>query len=307
MKYGINLLLWTGDDTEERMHPVYDSLAAMGYDGVELTIFSGEPDAYETLGRRLDALGLERTGCVIRNPQDDPISPDPAVRRKAVDAMKHAFDCAQAAGVSLVGGPFYAAIGQFSGAPPTGDEWKWSRDVLAEVAADAKARGITLAMEFLNRFEIYLLNTAADTHRMALETGADNLGVHYDTFHAHIEEKDAPAAIAACGDRLLHFHVSENDRSTPGRGQVRWAETFDALAASGYDGWLTVEAFGGAIPELVAATKIWRRMFESEEQLARDGLAFMKREWQAREAQARGPKSRKLEARHHTAARGARS
>jgi D-psicose/D-tagatose/L-ribulose 3-epimerase len=282
MKYGINLLLWTGDDTEERMLPVYDSLAEMGYDGVELTIFGGEPDAYAALGKRLDALGLDRTAVSIRNPQDDPISPDPAVRKKAVSEMKHVYDCAEAAGVTLIGGPFFAAIGQFSGEPPTGEEWKRSCEVLTEVAAEAKTRGITLAMEFLNRFEIYLLNTAEDTRRMAIETGHDNIGVHYDTFHANIEEKDPAAAIAGCADRLFHFHVSENDRSTPGQGQVRWKETFDALYATGYDEWLTVEAFGGSIPELAAATKIWRPMFESEEQVARDGLAFMKKQWSAR-------------------------
>ena len=41
---------------------------------------------------------------------------------------------------------------------------------------------------------------------------------------------------------------------------------------------MTVEAFGLALPELVAATKIWRRMYDSEEQLAADALAFMKAE-----------------------------
>lgn len=282
MKYGMNLLLWTGDDTEERMLPVYDSLASMGYDGVELTLFSGDPDDYAALGRHLDTLGLERTCVCIRNAEDDPISPDPAIRRKAVAALEHAVDCAQAAGSSLLAGPFYAAIGQFSGAPPTEDEWKRSAEVLREVAAYAENRQITLALEFLNRFEIYLLNDAAETRRMALEVGASNLGVHYDTFHANIEEKDPATAIEGCADRLYHVHISENDRSTPGQGQVRWRETFDALSRVGYDGWLTVEAFGGAIPELVAATKIWRRMFESEEQLARDALEFMKREWTSR-------------------------
>jgi len=282
MKYGMNLLLWTGDDTEERMLPVYDSLAAMGFDGVELTLFAGDPDDYDSLGRHLDSLGLERTCVVVRNAEDDPISPDPAIRRKAVAALKHAVDCTQAAGSSLLAGPLYAAIGEFSGVPPTEDEWNRSADVLREVAAYAADRQITLALEFLNRFEIYLLNDAAETHRMALEVGAPNLGVHYDTFHANIEEKDPAAAIAGCADRLYHVHISENDRSTPGRGQVRWRETFDALHRVGYDGWLTVEAFGGAIPELAAATKIWRPMFESEEQLARDGLAFMKAEWTAR-------------------------
>jgi D-psicose/D-tagatose/L-ribulose 3-epimerase len=39
-----------------------------------------------------------------------------------------------------------------------------------------------------------------------------------------------------------------------------------------------VEAFGLALPDIAAATKIWRRMFESEEQLSRDALAFMRSE-----------------------------
>ena len=139
-----------------------------------------------------------------------------------------------------------------------------------------------LAFEFLNRFEIYLLNCSADTQRYVDEVGAQNVGVHYDTFHAHIEEKSVRHAIETAGSSIIHVHISENDRGTPGQGQVAWAETFDALAASGYDGWLTIEAFGGLVPSLAAATKIWRPMFEAEEQLARGGLAFMKAEWAKR-------------------------
>ena len=92
------------------------------------------------------------------------------------------------------------------------------------------------------------------------------------------EEKNIPEAIGACADVLAHVHISENDRSTPGTGNVRWAENFDALKQAGYDGWMMIEAFGLALPELIAATKIWRRMYQSEDQLARDGLAFMKAE-----------------------------
>jgi D-psicose/D-tagatose/L-ribulose 3-epimerase len=76
----------------------------------------------------------------------------------------------------------------------------------------------------------------------------------------------------------VHVHISENDRSTPGQGQVAWKETFDTLRETGYDGWMTVEAFGLALPEISAATKIWRRMYESEEQLSRDALAFMQQQ-----------------------------
>jgi D-psicose/D-tagatose/L-ribulose 3-epimerase len=71
-------------------------------------------------------------------------------------------------------------------------------------------------------------------------------------------------------------HISENDRSTPGKGGVDWDTSFAALKESGYDGWMVVEAFGLALPDLAAATKIWRRMYDTEEALCSDALAFMK-------------------------------
>ena len=100
----------------------------------------------------------------------------------------------------------------------------------------------------------------------------------YDTFHSHIEEKNTPAAIHALKGCLAHVHISENDRSTPGAGNIRWAETFDALKDIGYDNLLVIEAFGQALERLLPATKIWRRMYSSERQLASDGLRFMKAE-----------------------------
>ena len=104
-----------------------------------------------------------------------------------------------------------------------------------------------------------------------------NCRMMYDTFHANIEEKDPSRRSTRSLRYTVHVHISENDRSTPGQGNVRWAETFARLKEIGYDGWMVIEAFGLSLPELAAATKIWRRMYESEEQLARDGLAFMKK------------------------------
>jgi D-psicose/D-tagatose/L-ribulose 3-epimerase len=135
-----------------------------------------------------------------------------------------------------------------------------------------------LAVEYLNRFEIYLLNSAADDARFVKEVNHPNCRMMYDTFHANIEEKSPLEAIKTAAPHMIHVHISENDRSTPGVGNIPWGATFDALKQVNYNGWLVIEAFGLALPALVAATKIWRRMFESEEQLARDGLAFMKRE-----------------------------
>lgn len=279
MRCGINLLLWTDEPTREAWLPLYERLARLGYDGLELPIFGGEPERFRALGARLADLGLARTATAVCPPEADPIHPDVAVRRAALAHLQRAIDCAEAAGAELLGGPLYAAIGKFSGRPPSDAEWEASVDVMQSAADHAARAGISLVFEFLNRFEIYLLNDAAQTARYARCVNRANVGVHYDTFHAHIEEKDAARAIETAGAAIRHVHVSENDRSTPGRGQVRWTETFSALKRVGYDGWLTIEAFGASLPALAAATKIWRRLFVDEEVLAKEGLAFVREAW----------------------------
>jgi D-psicose/D-tagatose/L-ribulose 3-epimerase len=282
MKYGMNLLLWTDDPTQESFLPLYERLKAMGFDGVELPIFDAVPERYEALGRRLDDMGLLRTAVTVRNAENDPISADPAIRAAAANATKLAVDCCEAARATHLVGPFYAAIGCFSGAPPTADEWQRSVTCMQQVADHAARADVHLSFEFLNRFEIYLLNCAADAARFVREVDRPNCSFLYDTFHANIEEKDVAGAIRDNAAELGHVHISENDRSTPGRGQVDWKTSFDTLAEVGYAGWLVIEAFGQALPALVAATKIWRRMFDDEETLAREGLAFMKKEWEQR-------------------------
>ena len=276
MKFGMNLLLWTGELSEE-MIPVLESLKEMGYDGVELPLFNTDLD-YAAWGGRLKDLGLECTAVTVRGEEDNPISPDAAVRAKGVENTKRALDCCQAVGATALVGPYHSALGVFSGQGPTEDEWKWGVDSMRQVAEHAGPAGVTLGVECLNRFETYLLNTHADSARFAREVDHPNCRMMYDTFHSNIEEKDVAQAIRDCKDVLAHVHISENDRSTPGQGNVRWAENFDALKEVDYDGWMMIEAFGLALPELAAATKIWRRMYQSEEQLARDGLAFMKAE-----------------------------
>jgi D-psicose/D-tagatose/L-ribulose 3-epimerase len=133
---------------------------------------------------------------------------------------------------------------------------------------------------------MYLVNCAADAAALVRAVDHPSCRLMYDTFHAHIEEKDPRAALRECADVLVYVHASENDRGTPGEGQVAWETTFSTLHELGYDGWIVIEAFGDALPDLSAATKIWRRMFSSEEQLARDGAAFIRKQWAASAAPA---------------------
>lgn len=278
MKIGMNLLMWT-DTLSDEMLPILDQMKEIGFDAVELPCFDLDNiDNYAKWGKRLDELGLARTGTAVRGPDQNPISSEPAVRRAGIDANKRNLDCCAAAGCQVMAGPFHSALGEFSGKGPTDDEWKWGVDSMREVAEHAGQVDVTLGIEYLNRFECYFLNTAADGARFIKDIDHPRCGMMYDTFHAHIEEKSVADAIRALKDCLVHVHISENDRSTPGVGNVRWDENFDTLKEVGFDDFMVIEAFGLALEKLVPATKIWRRMYESERQLASDGLKFIKAE-----------------------------
>jgi len=275
MKYGINLLLWT-DRMHDGLMPVVEQVKAMGYDGVEMPMFELNEALYADWGKKLDDLGLERTAVTIRGAGDNPISPSASVRAAAVDAMKKTIDCCHAAGVPMLVGPTHSAIGEFTGAGPTEDEFKWGVETMRHAAEHAAGANVTIVTEYLNRFENYFLTCVEQTVNFVTAVDHPNVRMMYDTFHANIEEKDLSSAINAAMPWTKLVHISENDRSTPGQGHVAWDQTFDAIRANDWDGWMVVEAFGLALPAIAAATKIWRKMYATEEQLAGDALAFMK-------------------------------
>ena len=259
MKTGMNLLLWTTHVTHEH-DAILDQLKGLGFDAVEVPIFdTADVAPFERLGKRLKGLGLGATAVTVMSPETNPISPDPKIRGAAVAHLDRVMECGQAFGCEILCGPTHSAIGIFSGDGPTEEEFKYGVDTLRLAADKAQARGIKLAVEYLNRFEIYFLTTAAQTARFVRAVDHPYCKMMYDSFHAHIEEKGQAQAIAACAAETIHVHVSENDRGTPGTGQVHWQEFFAALKQSRYDGYLTIEAFGRALPALAAATKVWRR------------------------------------------------
>ena len=281
MKYGLNLLLWT-DRMHDGMTPVVARIKSLGYDGIEMPIFELNESLYQQWGNKLDEIGLERTAVTVRGAGDNPISPSASVRAAAVDALRRTIDCCRAAGATILCGPTHSAIGEFTGKGPTDDEFKWGVDTMQKVADHAAQAEVTIAVEYLNRFENYFLTSVAQTVKFVQAVDHPAVRMMYDTFHANIEEKNLAAAIGAAAPWTELVHISEHDRSIPGSGHVHWAETFDSLKNANWSGWMVVEAFGLALPNIVAATKIWRKMFSSEDQLASDSLAFMKSNVQKR-------------------------
>jgi D-psicose/D-tagatose/L-ribulose 3-epimerase len=280
MKTGMNLLLWATHVTAEHF-PILARLKQTGFDGVEIPVFEGDAAHYKTIRKELDNFGLGATVVTVATPEANPISPDAGVRKAALDRLKWVIEMTALLGGEVLCGPYHSPLAVFSGTGPTKEEKQRAADVLRQAAEEGQKARVKLAIEYLNRFECYFLTTAADARALVEQVGHPNFRMMYDTFHANIEEKDISQAIASVAGSFIHVHISENDRGTPGTGHVHWDETFRALRQAGYDGWLVVEAFGRALPALAAATRVWRDLFPSPEEVYTQGLRFMKEKWAA--------------------------
>jgi D-psicose/D-tagatose/L-ribulose 3-epimerase len=280
MKTGMNLLLWTTHVTQEHF-PLFAKLKKTGFDGVEIPLFAGDASHYKSIRKELDNHGLGCTTVCCATPAANPLSPDPGLRQAGLDHLKWAIEMTATLGSEILAGPYHSPLGVFSGGGPTDDEKKWAVETLRKAAEEAQKSKVMLAVEYLNRFECYFLTTAADTRAFVKAVGHPHFRMMYDTFHANIEEKHAAAVITSIADSFVHVHISENDRGTPGSGHVAWDETFRALRKVGYDSWLVIEAFGRALPDLAAATRVWRDLFPNAEEVYTQGLRFMKEKWAA--------------------------
>lgn len=284
MKIGFNLLLWTGHVTEQNF-PVIEKLKAAGYDGVEIPIFDVSDAAhFQKVGQVIKDNGLECTAVtVLPDEAHNAISPVAANRQGAIDHLKRVFECAHAAGAQTLCGPYYQVLGNFTGKYPSEEELDNAAEVHRAISPVAEAAGVKCAIEALNRFESHLLNTMEQAASYAKRVNHPNFGTMYDTFHANIEEKDPLGAIDTVfnSGKLNHVHISENDRGTPGRGHIDIPAAIKRLKTLGYDGWMTIEAFGGSLPDLAAATRVWRDFFPNPEQVYLEGIELIRKSWAA--------------------------
>jgi D-psicose/D-tagatose/L-ribulose 3-epimerase len=275
MKFGVNTMVWT-TRVGEPQAPLLSRIKEWGFDGVELFLSPDEPANLPWVKRTLDGLGLERTACSVLPRECNLVSPQPEVRARGLEFLKRCIERAAEMGARLVCGPLYAGLGVMTGRRRTQDEWKWAVEGLQAAAGRGQQLGVTLCVEPLNRFETYFLNTQEDAARLVGDVGAPNLRIHFDTFHANIEERHPADSLRAIAKELGHVHISENDRGIPGTGHNDWRGVLLVLKEIGYDGWLTIESFAQPEPDLAAAAAIWRDLAPSGDELARRGLQFIK-------------------------------
>jgi D-psicose/D-tagatose/L-ribulose 3-epimerase len=283
MKFGVNTLMWCGSFDNKQLKLI-DRVAKMGFDGIELTAFDLSAVDAKATKAALDANGIGATLCAVM-PFDGSgnLTLDcKDARQKGIDHVCRYVDYAAGIGAKVIAGPLYMHVGAKPPAarkPPqrTAKEWQNCVGSLRKAGAYAAKAGVSLNIEPLNRFEGYFLNTGEDTVKLCKDVGLPNVGYHYDTFHANIEEKDPVGIIGKAGKVIGHVHSCENDRGIPGTGHVDWKGVMAQLKKIKYDGWLVIESFVPQVPEIAAATCIWRPLAKNADELASKGLKFLKR------------------------------
>jgi len=276
MKFGIHSLLFRETFVEKDL-PLLDKCKSMGFDAVEIIPF--DPDRFPAAKVRAASADL---GLTINTGYGMPeeyniISPDPAFRRAGIEFSKRLIDLSNEAGAEVFGGMIYCGWGYLTGRMRTDDEWKWAVEGYREIAGYAeRTSNLILGIEPVNRFESHFINTAADAIRFIRDVGSPNVKVHLDTFHMIREENDFARAIIETGEDLGYVHACENQRGIPGSGLVPWAAFFKALKQVHYDGCITIESFDPDMEKIAKLCCIWRKLADSPEQLATEGLRFLK-------------------------------
>jgi D-psicose/D-tagatose/L-ribulose 3-epimerase len=275
---GANTWIWVSPLTDERLARLAPMVRGFGFDVIELPIENaGDWDPGRTR-ELLDAQGLKATTCAVMTPDRDLTSEDSAVVASTQQYVRSATDMAARVGARSLAGPIYS---------PVGKTWSMSAaeraavtnrlvENLRPLAGYAGERGVTLALEPLNRFETSLMNTAEQVMEVVERVGSSSLGVLLDTFHMNIEERDPAAAIRLCGSHLAHFHACGCDRGAPGADQIPWRNIGAALDKAGYNGPIVIESFTIENQAIARAAAIWRPLAPTQDAIATEGLRFLK-------------------------------
>ena len=276
---GVNTWVWTSPLTDAQLPGLLGKVAEMGFTAVELPLESAGDLTVPAVRAALDGTGLQPYVVGAMAPGRDLVVADPGDVAATQDYLRACVDLAAGIGAPAVCGPFYAATGRVWRMSPAEREAAYQewRDNLAPVAEHARAAGVRIGVEPLNRYETSLVNTV----EQAL-TGLGGLlddgvvGVALDTYHLGIEERSSADAVRRAGEHLVHVQVCGNDRGAPGGDQTDWPGILAALDEVGYDGALCIESFTADNASIATAASIWRPLAPTQDDLARDGLAFLR-------------------------------
>jgi D-psicose/D-tagatose/L-ribulose 3-epimerase len=275
LRYAVHAYAWTSSWSNDDLW-IFDHAKELGLDAVEIPLM--EPDKIDPVAirERAQACGLTVLSSLALPEGADPADEKPEGRRSALSLLLRCVDLAAEMGADILTGVVYSSIGARIERRPQETDFLRAAEVLREVARYALGRRVAIGLEPVNRYETFLINTAAQALHLRELIGEANVGIHLDSYHMNIEEDDFFAATLAAVPWLVHVHLSESHRGIPGQGTVNWGEIMGALAAGGYSGYVGLESFAGISEAMRSATCIWRSLAPDSDTLIRDGLSYLK-------------------------------
>ena len=271
MEFGAHAFVWEPEWNDDLGQKVISAAARIGLNFVEVPLLHPETFDGPKTKRLLDDHGIYATYS-LGLPKESTLPEKPTA---AEAFLKRAVDVIAAAEGNVLTGVIYGTLGELPGRAPHEDDYKIIADVLGRVDEHARACGIRLGIEPVNRYETFLINTAAQALTLLDTIGSDNMFVHLDTYHVNIEEESYGDAIRLAGTRMGYVHLSESHRGTPGTGTIDWDDVFGGLRDIGFTGALVMESFVKLNPDIARATCMWRDIVKNPETLVRDGVAFL--------------------------------
>lgn len=269
---GVHTTIWTSSVNARTVDAVTSGAAGSALDFVEIPL-GEEPAAFETSAIRasLQSRGIGCT-CSVGLPARAHAATAPD---ETVAFLDGAARTTAALGAEILTGEIYTHLGTFTGKSPEKRELVSVARALKSAARNAAKLGVSLGVQPVNRFENYLLNTAAQADELINRIGEPNVFAHLDTFHMNIEEKGFCEPVLRLGDRLKYVHLSESDRGTPGTGNVDWDTLFATLAEIGFKGRLVLESFVHPDPGMVWGAALWREVADDRDEPLHEGLGFL--------------------------------
>jgi D-psicose/D-tagatose/L-ribulose 3-epimerase len=273
---GANTWIWTSPLTDTSAGDLLRRIAAMGFDAVELPLENAGDLTVPVVAEVLAGTGLTPYVVGAMAPWRDLV--DPSCAAATQDYLRDCIDFAAGIGAGSVCGPFYASTGRVwrMGADERRTAYAAVREHLAPVVEHALDRGVRLGIEPLNRYETSLVNTVDQALTAFEPLLGDALGLALDSYHLNIEERSSADAIRTAGEHLVHVQVCGSDRGAPGGDQTDWPAFVAALDGVGYAGPLNIESFTADNASIATAASIWRPLAPTQDDLARDGLAFLR-------------------------------
>jgi D-psicose/D-tagatose/L-ribulose 3-epimerase len=275
-KLGIHSFVWSAGSSQPELEGALQKTHDLGFDLIEFSYLDPKQVDVSWLARRIADYGLGVAISMGLPADADVSSADASVVANGIATLEGAIALTRDLGGQKLAGILSSSHGKQETAP-TKRAWDTSVQTLSRVAKTAKAAGVTLNLEIVNRFESSLLNTAAQGLAFINDTGADNIFLHLDTFHMNIEEADVGLAIRNAAAKIGYVHIGESHRGYLGTGNIDFSKAFEALTAIGYQDVITFESFSTQIvdEQLSLKTAIWRNLWSDNVALAKHARAFI--------------------------------